>query len=142
MGAPAHSEQVRAQAMAALLSGQSVSQVAREYKLPLGTVKTWRREYIPNPEHRVATEAQRERIGDLILDNLEALLTATRGIVENVSTDPAWVKRQTASELAVFVGVLYDKAIKIAAALPAPDGDGAAGDVLAAGAPEPEAAGG
>lgn len=140
MGAPQHSEEVKAQAMAALLAGQSVRQVAKAYKLPLGTVKQWRRIDVPNPERAAATAAQRERVGDLILDNLTALLTATKAIIERVSQNEKWTTEQSASELAVFVGVLYDKAIRIAEALPEPDGDAGNGDILAASAPESKAA--
>lgn len=134
------SPEEKAAAMAALLAGQSIDQVAAKYKLPEGTVKSWRREMAgmvttPTP----AAQAQRERVGDLVISNLEAMLTAVREIVTRVSQDPQWIREQGASELGVFLGILSDKAFRILEALPEPEDDESAG-ILAGGAGETEAA--
>lgn len=114
--------------MAAMLAGQSVSHVAATYKLPMGTVKSWRREMVAAAPTAPTAQAQRERVGDLVLASLEAMLTAVREIVERVSQDPQWIREQGASELGVFVGILSDKAFRILEALPEPE-DGAGPDV-------------
>lgn len=109
--------------MAAMLTGQSVTQVAATYKLPVGTVKSWRREMVAAASTTPTAQAQRERVGDLVLASLEAMLTAIREIVERVSKDPQWIREQSASELGVFVGILSDKAFRILEALPEPEDD-------------------
>jgi transposase-like protein len=37
-----YSEEIKAAVMAALLTGQSVSEVAKEYKIPEGTIYSWK----------------------------------------------------------------------------------------------------
>jgi hypothetical protein len=110
----AHDETIRAEAMAALLAGQSISYVAKEYKLPRGTVSAWSRNLPRN--HTVSTE-KRERIGQLIIDNVEAEFE-TMIAMQDVFTDKEWLKKQSASELAVLYGVIKDKAIRVLEALP------------------------
>ena len=102
-----------------LLEGQSINHVAAACNLPRGTVKTWSAALRSEPG-QVVKGNRAERIGDLVVGNLEALLRATQGIVESVSQDKEWIKAQSASELAVFVGVLHDKAFRILEALPEP----------------------
>jgi transposase-like protein len=113
-----YNDATKAAVMAALLSGQSINYVAREYKIPRGTVASWSRNLARN--HTVSTE-KRERIGELIIDNVEAELV-TMIAMQNVFTDEKWLKRQRASELAVLYGVLKDKNMRVLEALP--DGDG------------------
>lgn len=113
-------EETKAAVMAALLAGQSIGTIAEEYRIPRGTVAMW------------ASHARRQpvgngHLGDLIIQNLEAMLTAVKEIVTCVSQDKDWLRKQGASELAVFVGVLSDKAFRILEALPEPEGDGGAG---------------
>ena len=111
-------DEVKAAAMAALLVGQSINAVAAEYKIPRGTVSSWasraRNAVYPST---VATEEQQERIGGLILDNVEAMLEASKELV-NVVKDKEWLKRQSASEIAVFFGVISDKTYRLLEALP------------------------
>lgn len=123
MAKAVHSDETKAAVMAAMLTGQSVTQVAATYKLPVGTVKSWRREMVAAASTTPTAQAQRERVGDLVLASLEAMLTAIREIVERVSKDPQWIREQSASELGVFVGILSDKAFRILEALPEPEDD-------------------
>lgn len=118
-----------ARVVAAVMAGASVNAVAREYRIPKGTVSAWvkRRggeQMLTERRDAVATAAtqKRERIGDLIIDNLEAQLEATKSIAQVVS-DGEWVKKQPASELAILFGVISDKAFRILEALPDDDGD-------------------
>jgi transposase-like protein len=116
-----YSPEAKAAAMAALLSGQGVSEVAATYQIPAGTVKAWlsRRKHAKD----VATVApdKRSQIGDLLVDYLHANLAALRSQLV-VFTDPAWLSKQDADAAAVLHGVMTDKAIRLLEAL------GAAGD--------------
>lgn len=123
MAKTVHSDETKAAVMAALLAGQSVTQVAATYRLPSGTVKSWRRQMVASVSTTPTAQAQRERVGDLVLASLEAMLTAVREIIERVSQDPQWIREQGASELGIFIGILTDKAVRILEALPEPEED-------------------
>lgn len=99
-----YSDETKGAVMAALLAGQSVSSVAREYNVPKGTVSGWRR------QAGVAT--QKGEIGELLLGYVHAALdTLTKQM--HVFSDEAWLKRQPASEVAVLHGVIADKTIRL-----------------------------
>jgi transposase-like protein len=105
---------VKAAAIAALLAGQSVSEVAREYSLPKGTVSSWRQRQAGG----VASNAtqKRDEIGGLLVDYLHANLSTLKA-QQTVFADPEWLKKQDAQELAVLHGVMTDKAIRLLEAL-------------------------
>ena len=85
---------------------------------------------------------RRERIGDLVLSNIEAILMAVQEIVKSVSTDKEWLRRQPASEVAVLVGVFSDKAFRTLDALRKQEEPEDGDSVLAGGEGKSEAAGG
>lgn len=115
-----YSEHVKAQALAALLAGQTPSQVAATFGIPVGTLKSWKsRQQNGAGVATVATE-KKERIGDLLLEYLEEGLTTLREQVK-VFRDADWLKQQSASELAVLHGVIADKQIRLLEALAEPD---------------------
>ena len=68
-----YSDETKAEVMAALLTGQSVSEVAAEYEVPLGTVKSWKSRQSGSPVATVATEKS-EEIGTLLLGYLRSSL--------------------------------------------------------------------
>lgn len=104
-----HDPEVRAAAMAALLAGQGVLQVAAEYKLPKATVSRWRQE--------ARAEAGRsEDVGALLLDYLSESLETLRAQAV-AFRDPEWLHRQDASEAGVLHGILCDKAVRLLEAL-------------------------
>lgn len=109
-----HDEATKAAVMAALLTGQSINYVAKEYKIPRGTVASWSREL--SRDHTVSYE-KRERLGELIIDNVEAELLTTIAM-QDVFRDKEWLKKQSASELAVLYGVIKDKTLRVLEALP------------------------
>lgn len=113
-----YSDETKAAVMAALLTGQSVSAVAREYKIPKGTVSSWRRQAAREVEGVEPTSTQKEQIGGLILDFLTASLRALRAQAD-VFARPEWLRTQSASDLAVLHGVQTDKAIRLLEALDA-----------------------
>lgn len=106
--------QTKAQVMAALLEGQSVSSVAARYEIPKGTVSKWKR----LSSKGVAQEATQKSnlqeipIGDLLLEllktNVESLIAISRA-----TQDPEWIKSQDAAELGTFFGVKHDKVVRL-----------------------------
>ena len=112
-----YSDETKAQVMAALLAGQSISEVAARYQIPSGTVKSWRRN---SREFRPVDTQKGAEIGDLLLEYLRENLITLRVQVEHFR-DPKWLSRQDASELAVLHGVVTDKAIRLLEAIDAGD---------------------
>lgn len=103
--------------MAALLAGQSVSEIAKEYKVNAATVRAWKSRQNNGDSVAIVATQKRERIGELILDCLEAQLIATRSMAD-VFRDTKWIRRQAASEIAVLFGVISDKTHRILETLP------------------------
>ena len=108
-----HDPEVKAAAMAALLAGQGVCDVAREYALPETTVSRWKAQ--------VRADAGRsDDIGELLLDYLAENLKTLR--VQAVAfRDRDWLREQNASEAGILHGILTDKAVRLLEAL---DGSG------------------
>lgn len=102
----AHSDEVRAQVMGALLAGQSMSAVAEAFNLPIQTVSRWAH------SEGLGTVENKKDIGDLIRVYLNENLETLRAQAE-FARDPEWLRGQPASEFAVLHGVLADKAIRI-----------------------------
>lgn len=121
-----YSDETKAAVMAALLAGQSVSLIAKEYEIPEGTVKSWSSRGVNGNGHAVATDAldatQKSRIGKLILDYLETLMVTLKNQAE-VFSDKTWLSKQAASEVAVLHGVLADKGIRLLEALASEEED-------------------
>jgi transposase-like protein len=119
-----YSDEIKAQVMAALLAGQSISATADKFKIPKGTVSGWARRAGQGINSELATVAtqKRERIGHLIIDNLEAEMEATKAMT-NVFKDEQWLRKQEASQLAVLYGVIKDKTHRVLEALPDDAGD-------------------
>ncbi len=109
-----YSEETKAAVMAALLSGQSVNQVAAQYQLPKGTVSSWRARAEVRPQ--VASDAQQKEMGELLLDYLRETLTTLKEQAVHFR-NLEWLEKQSASELAVLHGVQTDKAIRLLEAL-------------------------
>ena len=99
--------------MAALLEGQSPAFVAREYSIPVGTVKGWKSKSKSVPE--VPTQ-KKEEIGDLLLGYLQDNLRALRKQTELFS-DLNWLRKQDAAELGTLHGIMTDKSIRLIEAL-------------------------
>ena len=116
-----YTEDQKAVVMAALLEGQSVSSVARDYEIPKGTVSKWKSQGVAG----VATQKGNgpgEEIGDLLLTllrkNLESLIA-----MSEVAADKDWLKKLDGASFATLFGVKHDKAVRMVEALNASDGD-------------------
>jgi hypothetical protein len=111
-----YSQETKAAVMAALLTGQSIRYVAKEFGIPVGTIKAWK-SYRANG-HNVAlvTTEKKQAIGDLILIYLNELFT-TLHVQMKVFADETWLKQQSAGEAAILHGVIADKGIRLLEAL-------------------------
>ena len=109
-----YSDETKAAVMAALLTGQSVSSVAREYSIPKGTVSNWKRgNGVGGTEKRTQ---KAEKIGDLLIAYLHENLKTLQ--VQSVAfRNEDWLSRQDASDVAVLHGVLTDKAVRLLEAM-------------------------
>jgi transposase-like protein len=108
-------DEVRAQVIAALLQGQGVSQVAEAYKIPKSSVSRLKNE-IPQDELHKVVSKKRAEISDRIAEFLDEGFDAIRNSLR-VTQDNAWLTKQSASELATFVGVTSDKIFRILEAI-------------------------
>ena len=117
-----YSDEQKAAVLAALLAGQSTGEIAEQYHIPEGTIKSWQFRQSEQPVATVATE-KRAEIGEMILAYLrETLLTLREQQV--FFRDKNWLSKQSASEAAVLHGVSTDKAIRLLEAIGEPgDGD-------------------
>ncbi len=85
---------------------------AAKYAVPLGTLKTWQREYeiVHDPS------IKKGRIEILAMTYLEASLQALTAQAYVIS-QPEYIERQPAGELAILHGVVADKAVRLLDAL-------------------------
>ena len=106
-----YSDETKAAVMSALLAGQSISQVAKEYNIPKGTVSYWK-----NNLGGRENPTQKKEIGDLLIDYLRTTLEALKAQAEHFK-DVKWLRKQSAESAAVLHGVMTDKAIRLIEAL-------------------------
>lgn len=117
MAKSSHSDEVKAGVIAALLAGQSTSQVATAYNIPAGTIKTWKRrmglkefqsDAISEVQNETANETLKKEIGELLL---KLVVTRLRALIAQAElfADKDWMKMQDVQELAVTHGILDDK---------------------------------
>lgn len=101
----------RSAVMAALLAGQGVSEVATEFNLDKSTVSRWKASIPRNQLQQVATQ-KKEQLVDLVEAHLRASLQGAVKVAEQAHDDK-WRAQQSAENLAVFYGVLSDKAFRL-----------------------------
>lgn len=119
MSARRYDAETKAAVLAALLAGQSINSVAREYDIPKGTVSGWKRKELDSGSQGVATVAtqkEQEEIGSLLLQYMYASLKAMIAQMD-VFGDRAWLHEQVASDSAVLHGVQHDKVMRMIEAL-------------------------
>lgn len=106
-----HSDETRGAALAALLAGQSVSEIARQYKLPESTVRSIKK-LLGSDEFAKVREKKEEALAELIEGHLHSSLKAAAAIADQ-ATDATWRNKQDADKLGVFYGILTDKSVRI-----------------------------
>ncbi len=119
---------IKAAAIADLMTGDEPSVVAKRYKIKPGTVRAWKLRYVTNSQHpvtpvapvtpvreivqRPTLEARKQKIAELILDLLAAKLEASQRLTAYLS-DPAFLERQGFSELVNLNGYLDRTALTL-----------------------------
>lgn len=115
--------EVKAAVMAALLAGQSVNAVAKEYKIPKGTVSSWAKREAETLD-RVRQDAVQQattgqpvsEVGSLLLDLLTSSLRSLKNQTE-VMGEKEYLRKQPLQEVAVSYGIQMDKAVRLIEAL-------------------------
>ena len=122
-----YSEHLKAQALAALLAGQSFAEVSRALAVPIGTLKSWKQRnadvadsVFVDASGASTASTKKERIGELLLDYLVTTLETLKA-QQVVFRDEEWLKQQSAEGLAILHGVAVDKAVRLLEGLA--DGD-------------------
>jgi transposase-like protein len=106
-----HPETKRARAIAALLLGAGVMEVARDLDLPESSIRNWKRTL--TPEQIAEINARKgQRLDDLVFDYLQENLTTLRA-QSKLLRDESYVTKQPASEMATLHGVMADKTIRL-----------------------------
>jgi transposase-like protein len=116
----AHSDETRAAVMAALLAGQSVSEVAQEFSVDPSLISRWKKALPLEQLHKVAQQ-KGHRIEDLTFGYLGSLLKSLTNQADVVG-GKEYILKQPASEIAVLHGVMADKAFRLLSALPSGGG--------------------
>jgi len=105
------SDEIRAQALADLQAGCTVTDVSMRYDLGKATVSRLKNELGPETLEQIGTN-RIETIGELVEKHLRASLKAATSVA-NQCNDRRWIEKQSAKDLAVFYGVVSDKAIRV-----------------------------
>jgi len=109
---PDHTREV---VIAALLTGQGITEVAQQYKLPKSSVSRIKKEIDVELLEQVGTKKNFDFNGaiiDFLKENLETLTAIARE-----TRRPEYIKDQPASEVATLYGVIADKSFRIISAL-------------------------
>ncbi len=107
-----HPEHLKAVAMAALLAGESAHKVARRFSLSRTTIRRWR----DLAWSAVQNGPQKREIGDQLLGYVGESLEAQRAQL-HAMCDPDWINRQSARDLAILHGVVFDQTERLLVAL-------------------------
>lgn len=130
-----HPPELRARVVAEVVAGDSIRAVAKRWGIPYPTAQAWWREDRPTDTTDARTQRRMvDQLYDTAFDCLDAV-RATAGLFQ----DPAWTRAQTAEGLAVLVGVLSDRTVRMLGGLrPAEPDDQARGPALDAPARPPD----
>ncbi len=109
----AHDQAKKAAVLAALLAGQGVDAVARDYKLPIGTVKGWKSKQVNGETLATVTPTQQADIGALLERYLAEALTTLQFQHRTIFRNLPWLKKQSAAELGTLHGIIADKAVRL-----------------------------
>lgn len=111
MRGQAHSDELKAEVMGALIAGMSISDAARKFKLDKSIVSRIRSKIDGQKLQQVAT-GNEIRIDVIIAESLMEHLTLQRAIVRVASADE-YIKNQDAHGLAKLLEVSQDYTIRL-----------------------------
>lgn len=108
-----YSPEVKAAVMAALMEGQSLRQIEREYGVSKSTAAAWGKEFEAlNLSVQNVPDTKKEQIHGLLIDLVIAKIESLIAISKH-ATDKEWLMKQDASALAMMLGVSDDKLIRM-----------------------------
>lgn len=110
-----YTNETKSAVLAALLTGQAASFVAKEYNIPESTIKDWGAKAKAGG-YSTDNPSQKKDIGDLLVEYLRANIEALRKQAE-VFGEPDYLRKNSAENLAVLHGVMADKAVRLLEAL-------------------------
>jgi transposase-like protein len=113
-----HTPETKAAVLADVVAGESVAAVARKYGIGRNTIRVWTAELGDHGSSAIQQkkEAIGEKVYGLVEDNVETL----RKIAKHAQKDE-WLDKQTANDLAVFMGVMQDKTVRLLSAFRPPE---------------------
>jgi transposase-like protein len=115
----AHPADIRAEAVAAVLAGASMVQVARQYRVSKGTLGTWlaQDDMVRTVRTNQPTREERDDYIRTLLIDLVAEHTFTLTAELQAAARPEWLERQSAADLAQLVVAQRDTLIRLLAGL-------------------------
>ena len=117
--------------LAALLMGESVSDVARKYKIDKSLVSRWKAKFPKEKFHQIATD-RADDFNRLITEFLREGITTLSVQLRHVRQE-SFLKKQGATELAALFGTTSDRVFRVLEAITVAEdsGDRAAGGNIA-----------
>jgi len=106
-----HTAKKKGAAIACLLTGDSVSEVAAKHGLDKSVVSRWKARIPAGELQQVATKKD-GRLNDVVFDCVEANLESLTAQAKAAS-DPEYLRKQSAKDLAMLHGVMFDKSFRI-----------------------------
>jgi transposase-like protein len=106
-----HSHKKKAAVIADLLTGDRVSEVAVRYGLDKSVVSRWKARIPAGELQRIATKKGEQidaAVSGCVRSNLESLTAQAKA-----TSDPEWIRQQSAKDLALLHGVMFDKSFRI-----------------------------
>lgn len=108
-------DEKKAVVLAALLQGQGVNEISRNYQIPIASVSRIKK-LIPADRLEQVGIQKADRLADLIALNLEASFEARQNILKQTE-NADWLNKQSAAELATLYGVAADKEFRVLEAI-------------------------
>lgn len=103
--------EVRAAALAGLATGESISSVSRRLGVSRAAIIRWR-DTTDMPTATIVQQQKKAELGEQLFGYLQESITTLEFLVK-FTRNEAWLRRQSAGDVAVLYGVLTDKAVRI-----------------------------
>ena len=118
-----YSDEEKAAVLTALLTGQSVNQVAKEYKIPKGTISSWQKreqeklsEIRQDAAQQLSGGQAQSDFGRRLANYMEKSIDSLTSQVE-VMGDKSYLRDKGMQEVAMAHGIQMDKLIRILEAM-------------------------
>jgi transposase len=105
----ATAKDLKAQAIAALIAGESPTDVANRFKVPRTSVRNWKLALGPEKLAEVSRNST-GRLDELICDYLEELFRSLSAQAQRVQ-EPGYLEKQSAAGIAALYDTMSDRAL-------------------------------